>query len=104
MYLFLAAEAGVFIDCSGSANEYKYKYVWMMSAVLVLVFCLLPPLAPPPVTAAPLLTKQFVLKPQVVAEADLALTVSPTRAPVAASDGLDNHNNHNNQQTNVLGR
>ena len=36
-----------------------------------------PPLAPPPVTAAPLLTKQFVLKPQVVAEADLALTVSP---------------------------
>ena len=47
----------------------------MMSAVLVLVFCLLPPLAPPPVTAAPLLTKQFVLKPQVVAEADLALTV-----------------------------
>ena len=49
----------------------------MMSAVLVLVFCLLPPLAPPPVTAAPLLTKQFVLKPQVVAEADLALAVSP---------------------------
>ena len=35
------------------------------------------PLAPPPVTAAPLLTKQFVLKPQVVAEADLALPMSP---------------------------
>ena len=81
MYLFLVAGAGVFIDCSGSAHEeYKYRYVWMMSAVLVLVFCLLPPLAPPPVTAAPLLTKQFVLKPQVVAEADLALPVSPTRA------------------------
>ena len=38
VYLFLVAGAGVFIDCSGSANEeYKYKYVWvwMMSAVVV---------------------------------------------------------------------
>ena len=42
MYLLLVARAGVFMDCSGSADQVN-KYVSMMSAVAVIGILSAPP-------------------------------------------------------------